>query len=115
MIYALGDRAEQLCKQLKVESCEKYDDVIRILDGHFLPKKNIIFERYKFNLREQKGNEDIKEFIQELYKLSEGCEYGKLREELIRDRLIVGMRDKKTSERLLLSPNLSLEDASRLA
>lgn len=75
---------------------------------YFNPGKNVIYERVKFNMRNQGINESINEYVTDLYKLAETCEYEGLREGLIRDRLIVGMQDRKASERLQLMYGLTL-------
>lgn len=48
-----------------------------------------------------------------LYNLAEDCEYGQMRSEMIRDRLVVGIRDTNLSERLQLDPQLTLETAKK--
>ena len=48
-------------------------------------------------------------------KLAEKCNFGQLREEMIRDRIAVGILDKSLSERFQLDPNLTLEKAIDLA
>ena len=48
-----------------------------------------------------------------LYKLAEDCNYGELKSEMIRDRLVVGIRDINLSERLQLDPQLTLEKAKK--
>ena len=48
-----------------------------------------------------------------LYKLAEDCEYGNMKSKMIRDRLIVGIRDTNLSERLQLDPKLTLESAKK--
>ena len=50
-------------------------------------------------------------FITKLYALVEYCEYGALREEMIRDCLVVGLLDATLSEKLQLDPDLTLEKA----
>lgn len=50
-------------------------------------------------------------FVTAVHKLAEHCNYGVLREEMIRDRIVVGIRDAKLSERLKLNPNLDLATA----
>ena len=62
-------------------------------DGHFKVCKNVIFEWARFNRREQEEGETVEHFIASLYQLSEDCQYGEMRNELIRDRLVVGIRD----------------------
>ncbi|KAK3524638.1 hypothetical protein QTP70_032192, partial [Hemibagrus guttatus] len=43
------------------------------------------------------------------------CAFGTLRDELIRDRIVVGLKDIKLSERLQLHANLTLENAMTMA
>ena len=51
-------------------------------------------------------------FIQDLYHLAENCEYGTLKDELIRDRIIVGVLDDILSDRLQAKADLTLTDAA---
>ena len=53
-------------------------------------------------------------FITALHKLAETCEFGALREELIRDRIVVGIQDSKLSEKLQLDKDLTLDKAVTL-
>ena len=48
-----------------------------------------------------------------MYSLAESCEFGALKDELIRDRIVVGIRDKALSERMQVDPNLTLDKAKR--
>ena len=41
----------------------------------------------------------------------EHCEYGALQDEMVKDRLVVGLRDSKLSEKLQLDPSLTLDAA----
>lgn len=43
-----------------------------------------------------------------LFKMAERCDYGTLKDELIRDRLVVGSQDVKLSERPQLVAELTL-------
>lgn len=47
--------------------------------------------------------------ITDVYKLVEHCRYGNLYEEIIRDHIVVSIRDAKLSEKLQLDPNLTLD------
>ena len=62
-------------------------------------------------MRKQEEGETVDSFITTLYELAEHCNYGDLREEMIRDRLVVGIRDSKLSETLQLDGELTLEKA----
>ena len=79
--------------------------------AHFLVKRNIIFERAKFNLRSHQDGESVDNFITHLYCLAEYCEFGTLRDDLIRDRIVVGIKDMKLSKQLQLDSKLTLEKA----
>ena len=50
-------------------------------------------------------------YITTVHKLAENCGFGALKEELIRDRIVVGIRDKRLSERLQMNPDLTLAKA----
>ena len=47
-------------------------------------------------------------YITELYKLTENCDYCALTAEMIRDRIVVGIRDEALSKRLQLYLDLTL-------
>ena len=89
----------------------KYDVVKNKFDNYFVIRKNVIFERAKFNRRVQEEGETVDEFVTALNKLAEHCNYGTLVKEMIRDRLVVGLRDAKLSEKLQLDSELTLEKA----
>ena len=96
---------------LSDEDAKKYKVVKEKFDAHFIKRRNVIFERAKFNMRKQEDGETADSFITALYELAEHCNYGNLREEMIRDRLVVGIRDSKLSEKLQLDDALTLERA----
>lgn len=50
-------------------------------------------------------------YLTELKKLASACEFNLETENLIRDRLVVGIRDKTVQERLLREPDLELNKA----
>ncbi|UYV78480.1 hypothetical protein LAZ67_16001679, partial [Cordylochernes scorpioides] len=92
----------------------KIDSVLKAFDSHFCVRKNIIYERAKFNSRIQEDREPVDEFITSLYKLADSCEFEGLHEQLIRDRIVVGVRDKALSERMQLDSKLTLEKAVKM-
>ena len=46
-----------------------------------------------------------------LYCLAEHCAYGTLHDEMIRDRIVVGLRDANLSMKLQMDPDLTLDKA----
>ncbi|UYV77574.1 hypothetical protein LAZ67_15001604, partial [Cordylochernes scorpioides] len=116
-MYLMGDRADDIFRTFKFEKEEeatKIDSVLKAFDSHFCVRKNIIYERAKFNSRIQEDREPVDEFITSLYKLADSCEFEGLHEQLIRDRIVVGVRDKALSERMQLNSELTLEKAVKM-
>lgn len=97
------------------EEAGEYITVKQKLEGHFVVRINVIFERAKFNQRQQEQGKTVDSFITSLHCLSEHCGYGQLHDEMVRDRLVVGLRDKKLSEQLQLDSELTLERAETRA
>ena len=73
------------------------------------PRKNIPFERYRFNRRTQEPGETFDQYCTALRKLAAGCDFETITPgEILRDRLVFGIRDSKVRERLLREANLTL-------
>ena len=111
LLYCLGDDAEGVLASTNIteDARKKYKDVVAKFDEYFDVRKNIIYERAKFNTRDQREGETTDEYITVLYELIETCEYGALKEDILRDRIVVGIRDKSMSEKLQLQNDLTLE------
>lgn len=62
-------------------------------------------------MRKQEPHETAEVFTTDLHKLADTCEYGGLKDDLIRDRIVVGLRDKGLSEKLQLDSKLTLQGA----
>jgi hypothetical protein len=66
-------------------------------DAYLVPKRNVIHERSEFNKAEQEHGESIETFVRRLFELAANCGFGDHKREWIRDRFIVGIRDKDLS------------------
>ena len=75
----------------------------------------MIYKWAKFNKRVQQSTEEADSFITALYALAENCEYGELHDELLIDRLVVGLRDFSLSERMQLNKDVTLTKAVIMA
>ena len=118
LLYTMGDEADDVLASFIFDTPDdkgKYDKVKEKFDHHFVVRRNTIYERAKFNQRVQGVDEPVDSFITALYCLVEHCEYGTLRDEMIRDRLVVGLRNGKLSEKLQMDATLSLEKAVNTA
>ena len=114
LIYSMGPEADDIFNSfnLSAENKKKFKPVKERFDKYFIVRRNVIYERAKFNLRVQQDGEPVDSYITSLHSLSEHCEYGDLHEEMIRDRIVVGIRDSRLSEKLQLDAELTLKKAT---
>ena len=100
LLYCMGDQADSVLTSTKIatEDRLKYNSVMSKINGYFKVRRNVILKRARFNQRNQLAGESVEQYITVLYTLVETCEYGNLTEELLRDRLVVGIRDSSLSE-----------------
>ncbi|GBO23117.1 hypothetical protein AVEN_90593-1 [Araneus ventricosus] len=110
LLYIRGEQAEDIFSSFGLSETEQddFDTVLKKFNEHFVVNKNTIFERAQFNKRIQLDGKSVNMFITALYTLAEHCEYGVLHGELIRDRIVVSIRDKNLSEKLQLDADLTL-------
>ncbi|GBO26978.1 hypothetical protein AVEN_29996-1 [Araneus ventricosus] len=113
LLYIMGEQAEDIFSSFGLSETEQddFNIVLKKFNDHFVVKKNTIFERAQFNKRVQLDGESVNTFITAFYTLSEHYEYGVLHDKLIRDRIVVGIRDKYLSEKLQLDADLTLTKA----
>jgi hypothetical protein len=115
LLYCLGEQAEAVLSSTNAseEELKDYDAVVKKFDEFFKVRKNTIFERARFNRRNQHEGESAEHYIMALYDLAANCEYGAMEPEMIRDRLVVGIRDSALSEQLQMKADLTLESAKK--
>ena len=116
LIYAMGMEAENILKSFSLSAADSkvFDTVIGKFDDHFIPKRNIIHERAKFNQRKQNNGESAEQFIRSLHEISQNCDFGTAKNDRIRDAIVIGVLDKELSEKLQLKDDLTLEDATTM-
>ena len=106
-----GEEAIEVFNTFTFTEEEKDDPAVLLtkFQHHCEPKKNITYERHIFNTRMQQPTQSFDGFLTELRLQAKKCGYGTLNDELIRDRLVVGIRDDKVRSRLLREPDLTLQ------
>ena len=104
----MGDRADDILQSFKYAEGERedYATVKKKLDDYFIPQRNVIYERALFNSRKQEPGEPGA-----LHTLVEYCDYGDLRDQMVRDRIVVGLANAKLSAKLQLDRKLTLDSA----
>ena len=109
----MGKDCYNIYKRLALEKEEK-ERVTSILDGldkYFKPALNVTYERFIFNTCDEQSHETIDEYVHKLRGLSETCEFGTLRDSLIKGRIVLGTKNKQVRVTLLNEKELTLDKA----
>ncbi|UYV81765.1 K02A2.6-like [Cordylochernes scorpioides] len=114
LLYNIGELALDIYSTFKIQETDAsptVPDILELFDGHFKPYKNTTYKRYQFFTTEQGENQNFDDYVTELKNKSMDCEFGELADSLVRDRIIIGIKDKALKERMLQDPDLSLAKA----
>ena len=84
------------------------------MSEHYQLTPSPIVQRYHFNSRSRKQGESVATFVARLKRLAEHCAYGDALNEMLRDRLVVGINDSRIQQRLLAEPELTYKKAYEL-
>ena len=118
LLSACGTSTYKLLKTLVAPaklSSKSFADLVKLAQDHYTPKPSVIMSRFKFNTSFRQEGESITQFVTRLRDLSSLCDYGDSSKELIRDRLVCGVRDDTLQRTLLAVANLTYDKAYELA
>ncbi|KAK3733980.1 hypothetical protein QZH41_001130 [Actinostola sp. cb2023] len=118
LLSVIGPSAYKILRNLTSpeKANEKpYEEIITLLRNHFAPKPSQTVQRFKFHSRVRSQGEKISDFIADLRKLAEGCDFGESLNDMLRDRLVCGIADDKIQNRLLIEQDLTFLKAYNIA
>jgi len=96
---------------------EDQKDIAKVLqkfETRCTPITNVIYERYIFNQRAQQPGEILDNYLTAIIKQADRCQYGVLKDELIRDRLVSGILNDQVYEKLLSKADFTLAKTIKL-
>ena len=72
----MGEEADDVLTSTGISTTDRqdYDKVMEKFDDFFKVRKNLVYERAKFNRRNQGDVESVEQYITILYQLVETCE-----------------------------------------
>ena len=113
LLHAAGPEAQEIEKQFsydeaKGEKKTDYKTVLKKFSEYCHPRKNVVFERYRFWQRGQQKGETVDTWVKELKILANNCEFGTELDNMLRDKLVFGVADERVKERMLREPDLTL-------
>ena len=112
LLHCIGSEAQEIYRTFTFAEDEKdkYVSLKKKFEEYFIPRVNITYERFRFNTCSQKDGQTYDSFITDLRTLARTCDFGTLRDSLIKDRIVVAIRDVKLQEKLLRQDNADLEE-----
>ena len=95
LLYCLGEEAEGVLTSTSITAYEwkVYDTVLKKFDAFFKVRRNVIYEKARFNWYNQLDGRTVEQYIMVLDRLAESCNYGGLKDEIFWGRLVVGIWD----------------------
>ncbi|KAF2885904.1 hypothetical protein ILUMI_20271 [Ignelater luminosus] len=88
--------------------------VIKKFYDRFSPRENLTFLRYNFIISKQSEGMTFEDFITDLRKQAQSCNFGELCDELIKLMLICGTNNGEICHRLLQEDDADLENAIKI-
>ena len=113
LLNCAGLEAQEVHEQFELteEEAKDLNVVLKKFETYCHPRKNTVYERYRFWCRNQKGEESIDKWVKDLRTMSTNCEFGDQENSLIRDKIVFGVQDNRTKERMLREVDLDLKKA----
>ncbi|KAI5731530.1 hypothetical protein M8J77_011720 [Diaphorina citri] len=106
---SLDLETDELTQSFKIPN-PKYEQLLEALERHFEPKKNIIMAQFKFFSQVQQHDETFQNFYAKLRKLAKDCEFGEQEGNIMKSRIILGVKDRELQQRLLRNSEDRLDD-----
>ncbi|GFX09623.1 uncharacterized protein K02A2.6 [Trichonephila clavipes] len=118
ILSLMGATTYKLLKNLatpNIPSELTYQDIVKLLSEHLNPKPLEMTERFRFYKRKQFEGESIANYCAELQKLSIHCNFGNNLSTMLRDKLMMGLKNENIQKKLLAEDRLTYEKAKSIA
>lgn len=116
-LATIGEDAFDIFDTFKFDNAEDSNNleiVMSKFEEYFVGETHEAYESYRFHLRRQEPSESIEAYIAELRKLAKTCNFGPMEDRLIRDQVVVGVREDLLREKLLEDKGLTLDKCLQL-
>ena len=116
LLNVIGKEGQDMFDTFNLNDEDRVDvaKVLQEFENRCLPVSNIIYECYVLNKRVQEAGESLDHYITEMMKQAELCKYGNLKDELICNRLVSGIKEDRIHEKLLSKKDLTLQKAIQI-
>ncbi|GFT79133.1 transposon Tf2-9 polyprotein [Trichonephila clavipes] len=111
LLNLLGSEGFEIYNTFKLESKAIFSEVLQKFEEYCLPRQNVVYERYKFFSCVQLTGQTTETYVTQLKTLASTCEFSEQENGLIRDRIVLGIKDSGLLELLLRENNLNIKKA----
>lgn len=115
-LTVIGENAREIYNGFNISEEQRInlEAVVTAFENYCVPRTRIVYERFVFFTRSQQEREPFENFYLDLIKLSKSCEFGYQTESLIRDRIVLGIFDKRLQKKMLEDMDLPLQRAAEM-
>jgi RNase H-like domain found in reverse transcriptase/Reverse transcriptase (RNA-dependent DNA polymerase)/Integrase zinc binding domain len=112
-LNCIGGEAYDVYRSLPLSAEQRKDvtEIIQALENFCVGSVNITYERYVFYQRAQETNERFDTFLGDLRRLAKSCQFDGMEDSMIRDRVVMGVKEDATRHKLLQTRDLTLSKA----
>jgi len=113
LLNLIDPQGVKIYNNLKKKEKTNFETVVQEFNQYCEPRKNIIFQRYKFGCCIQQEGQSFDDFLTALKTLVATCEY-KEEDNMIRDRIVFGVKDPEIKDKLLTISKLTIDKAEEI-
>ncbi|XP_026290017.1 uncharacterized protein LOC113214768 [Frankliniella occidentalis] len=118
----MGHASARRVAQIPMTDAEKkkYDSTIAAIEKYLKPRDTVVFDRHMWLLRVQEEGENFEHFLSDCRELLAACKYDEkdpeepLIDQFLRDKIVHGIREPSTRQKLLGTEKLTLGKAENL-
>lgn len=113
-LTCIGDEGIDIYNSFEDDKKDTLEKLLQSFDTYVLPKTIIPMETFKFNNLMQSDEQTIDQYLTELKKQAKLCNFvcqckETYENRMIRDQLVLGIKDKDVQERILRESDLTVE------
>ncbi|XP_060600522.1 uncharacterized protein K02A2.6-like [Ruditapes philippinarum] len=116
LLLYMGAKGREIYRAANLSNADRKETkkIFQKVREHIAPIINPVFSRYQFNNITQ-GEKTMEQFITIIKNKAAECDFGTMKDDMIRDRIIFGVSSTKLRERLLqVGKDLKLDKATKL-
>ena len=118
LLTACGKKAYSLFRSLVAPAklCEKsFSELLEMMRSHKDPKPSKIVSRFRFSQCHRGPSQTVADFIAELRKAAQHCEFGTTLEDRLTEQLVCGIADERIQRHLLTEQQLDFAKAQQVS